>query len=125
MASIRRRKDRKGTRWIVDCRDIPGGRRLTFKTREEAELARADLIKASQQAQPAAKDRDITLDAYADRWLEQIRASVETNTFGSYRQNLSKHVRPTFGPMKLRDLHRGHIKALWRRSAKMACPRIR
>ena len=112
MASIRKRKDRKGTRWIVDCRGIPGGRRLTFKTREEAELARADTVKASQQAQPTARDRDITLDAYADRWLEQITVSVETNTSASYRQNLSKHVRPTFGPMKLRDLHRGHIKAL-------------
>ena len=112
MASIRRRKDRKATRWIVDSRDIPEGRRLTFKTREEAELARADMIKASQQAQPAAKDREITLDAYADRWLEQIAVSVETNTSASYRQNLAKHIRPVFGPMKLRDLHRGHIKAL-------------
>jgi integrase len=111
MASIRRRKDRKGTRWIVDCRDIPGGRRLTFKTREEAELARADLVKASQQAQPVPTDRDVTLDTFADRWLAQIAVSVEANTLNSYRQNLAKHIRPVFGPMKLRAIHRGHVKA--------------
>ncbi len=37
--------------------------------------------------------------------------SVEGNTLNSYRQNLAKHIRPVFGPMKLRAIHRGHVKA--------------
>src|SRR5215813_238695 len=111
MASIRKRRDRKGG-WIVDYRDLPGGRRETVKTRELAEALRADRVKESQQAQPAPQDRDITLNDYADRWLGQIVASVEPTTSASYRQNLAKHIRPVFGPVKLRALHRGHVKAL-------------
>ncbi len=109
MASIRRRRDRKGTRWIVDCRDVPGGRRLTVGTREQAEVLRAEMVR---QAQPVQQDRDITLDAFADRWLGQIAVSVEANTLASYRQNLAKHIRPAFGSMKLRAIHRGHVRAL-------------
>src|SRR5207253_1690444 len=111
MASIRRRKDRKSG-WIVDCRDVPGGRRLTVATREEAELLRAKMIQESQQAMPSVQDRDIILDAYADRWLDQIASSVEPRTLASYRENLRLHIRPIFGDMKVRALHRGHIKAL-------------
>ena len=59
MASIRRRKDRKSG-WIVDCRDVPGGHRVTVATREEAELLRAKFIQEAQQAMPSAQDRDIT-----------------------------------------------------------------
>jgi len=112
VASIRRRRDRKGTRWIVDCRDVPGGRRLTVGTREEAEMLRAEMVRQAQQAQPVPQDRDITLDAFADRWLGQITVSVEANTLASYRQNLAKHIRPAFGSMKLRAIHRGHVRAL-------------
>ena len=111
MASIRRRKDRKSG-WIVDCRDVPGGRRLTVSTREQAEALRAEMVKQGQQAMPSTQDRDITLDAYADRWLEQITSSVEPRTLASYRENLRLHIRPIFGDVKVRGLHRGHIKAL-------------
>ena len=85
MASIRRRKDRKSG-WIVDCRDVPGGHRVTVATREEAELLRAKIIQEAQQAMPSAQDRDITVDAYADRWLKQIGASVEPRTLECYTE---------------------------------------
>src|SRR2546422_872765 len=111
MASIRRRKDRKSG-WIVDCRDVPGGRRLTVETRERAELLRAKMIQESQQAMPSVEDRDITLDAYAERWLDQIASSVDPRTARSYRDALRLHIRPILGKMMLRALHRGHIKAL-------------
>ena len=111
MASIRKRRDRKSG-WIVDCRDIPGGQRRTVKTREQAEALRAKIVAEGSQDQPVAEDRNITLDSFADRWLEQRAGIVETNTFNSYRQNLSKHIRPIFGRMKLRELRRSDIKAL-------------
>jgi integrase len=111
MASIRRRKDRKSG-WIVDCRDLPGGQRVTVATREEAELLRAKIIQGAQQAMPSAQDRDITVDAYADRWLKQIGASVEPRTLECYTENLRLHIRPAFGNARVRALHRGHIKAL-------------
>jgi len=112
MASIRKRKDRKSTRWIVDGRDLPGGRRLTVATKEQAELERAKMVAQGQQAQPVLVDRDATLDAYADRWLAQIATSLEPRTLGSYRATLRLHIRPAYGAVKLRALHRGHVKAL-------------
>ncbi len=111
MASIRRRKDRKSA-WIVDCRDIPGGRRLTADTREEAELMRAKMVQESQQAAPVVQDRDITVDEYAERWLEQIGSSVEERTADGYRDTLRLHIRPILGTVMLRALLRGHCKAL-------------
>src|SRR5262245_9854477 len=109
MASIRRRKGRKSG-WIVDCRDILGGRRLTVKTREEAELLRAKMIQESQQAAPVVQDRDITVGAYADRWLEQIASSVDERTTDGYRDTLRLHIRPILGKVMLRALLRGHCK---------------
>jgi hypothetical protein len=111
MASIRRRKDRQSG-WIVDCRDVPGGRRLTVATREQAELLRAKMIQESQQAAPSPQDRDIKVDAYADRWLEQITSSVDARTLTSYCENLRLYIRPVFGNIMVRAIHRGHIKAL-------------
>jgi len=111
MASIRRRRDRKSG-WIVDCRDVPGGRRFTVDTREQAELLRSKMIQESQQAALPVQDRDITLDAYADRWLEQIASSLDPRTTASYGDTLRLHIRPIFGKEMLRTLHRGHIKAL-------------
>src|SRR5262245_35178270 len=111
MASIRRRKGRKSG-WIVDCRDIVGGRRLTVRTREEAELLRSRLVQESQQAAPVVQDRDVTLDAYADRWLKQIEGSVDPTTLRSYRENLGRYIRPAYGNMMIRALLPGHIKTL-------------
>jgi integrase len=111
MASIRRRKDRKSG-WIVDCRDVPAGRRLTVATREQAELLRAKMIHDSQHAASAMQDRDITLDAYADRWLEQIASSVDERTAASYADTLRLHIRPILGKVMLRALLRGHCKTL-------------
>ena len=111
MASIRRRRDRKSG-WIVDCRDVPGGRRLTVATREAVEALRAEMVRQGQQAQPPAQDRDVVLDVFADRWLDQIAASLDPQTVISYRQTLSRHIRPVFGQMKLRAIHRSHLKTL-------------
>jgi integrase len=113
MASIRRRKNRKAKPWVVDAFDATGQRRrVAARTREEAETIRAKLVQEAQQAAPVIEDRDITLDVYADRWLEQIASSVEPRTAASYSATLRLHIRPVFGKMPLRVLHRGHIKAL-------------
>jgi integrase len=79
---------------------------------EEAELLRSKIIHESQQAALVVEDRDITLDAYADRWLRQIEGSVDPHTSRSYRENLTRYVRPVLGKMMLRALLPGHIKTL-------------
>ena len=44
-------------------------------------------------------------------WLDQIKANVDARTLASYKQLLRLHVRPVFGPTKMRLIHRGHVKA--------------
>jgi integrase len=109
MACVRKRRGK----WVVDWRDQLGVRRwLSFETKREAEDELAVKIKESRQgAMRPVVDRDITLDAYADVWLARIKATVEQKTLASYAQLLRLHVRPAFGPTKMRLIHRGHIKA--------------
>jgi integrase len=87
-------------------------RRLAAPTREAAELLLAEKIRESRQAAPPVDDQDITIAEYARRWLEQIAPAVAPSTLENYSQQLRIHVLPTFGPMKLRHLHRHHVKAL-------------
>src|SRR5262249_26525369 len=54
---------------------------------------------------------DITLSGYTIRWLDSGQ-EIEPKTLASYRQLLNLHVLPSLGPLRLRDIHRRHIKAL-------------
>jgi len=113
MASIRRRKRAKKDVWVVDYRDGAGRRHVqTYKTKEAAEDAFAQIIPESRQAIVPAVDRDITIDEYAKRWLRQIASELKPRTLQSYRQQLKLHILPAFGHFRVRALHRGHIKAV-------------
>jgi hypothetical protein len=86
--------------------------RIAARTREEAEVKRAELVQQSQQAAPSVEDRDILLDEYFGRWLQQIATTVAPRTFESYSESYRRYVGPALGKMKVRAIHRGHIKAL-------------
>jgi integrase len=58
------------------------------------------------------EDRDILLDEYFGRWLQQIATTVAPRTFESYSESYRRYVGPALGKMKVRAIHRGHIKAL-------------
>jgi integrase-like protein len=45
-------------------------------------------------------------------WLDTATHEMERKTVASYRQLLNLHVLPALGHLKLRELHRRHIKAL-------------
>src|SRR5262245_49776732 len=112
MANIWKRKDR---RWTVDYRDAWGQRRrLSASSREEAEQLLANKVRESSQAARPVRDADITVEVYAKKWLDQVSTSIAPRTLQNYRQQLRVHVLPAFGRMKLRSLHRGHIKELLR-----------
>lgn len=66
MACIRKRRGK----WVVDYRDAAGVRRwVTRETRREAEALYAEKIKEARQSTLPAVDPDITVSAYAERWL--------------------------------------------------------
>jgi len=113
MASIRRRKRAKRDVWCVDYRDSAGVRcRITAPTRAIAEDLLAEKIRESRQAAPEVTDREVTLTAYAERWLEQIETDIKPRTHVSYSETLARYILPELGRMKVRALHRGLIKNL-------------
>ena len=106
---MRRRKDRDT--WLVDGEDAAGRRcRETFRTRDEAEEFLAERIKESREAAPVFENPNITVAEYAPRYLDQSAAEVEPRTLASTKQILRLHVLPVFGPLKVRDVHRQHVK---------------
>jgi integrase len=109
MACIRRRRGR----WVVDYRDPAGVRRwVTCQTRMQAEAVLSDKFQDAQQPTRPVVAPDISVDAYADRWLGLIAATVKPRTLASYTQTLKLHLRPVFGLSKVRMLQRGTIRAL-------------
>jgi integrase len=110
MACISKRRNR----WVVDYRDALGIRRwISCRTKKQADEELAKSISESRQGAPRPDlDSGITVEAYADRWLEQIAGSLAPKTLASYRDLLRLHIKPTLGAMKVRHVHRGTIKTL-------------
>ncbi len=57
------------------------------------------------------EDREITVRAYATRWLALIEHEKDADTVRGYKDALEGHVLPALGHLKVRRFHRGHIKA--------------
>ena len=78
MASIRKHRGTRKTRWTVDYRDAGGRRhRLTATSQAEAEDLLADKIRESRQPGAFSSDREITLRDYADRWLRVVAHEIK------------------------------------------------
>src|SRR5215470_18507091 len=110
MACIRKRRGK----WVVDYRDALGIRRwFTCESKREADDVLAEKIGESRQGvQRPNADTNITVERYADLWLEQVSANIAPKTLESYRDLLRLHIRPALGITKVRQVHRGMIKAL-------------
>jgi integrase len=107
---VRYRHDRK--LWEVDYRDADGHRRRPlFPTEEAAHEHATEVLRSQGVLPPPAEDRDITLRAYATRWLAIVEHEKDPNTVRGYRERLEGHVLPALGHLKIREIQRGHIKA--------------
>ncbi len=101
----------KPNRWVVDFYDSSGRRRWRIlRTREQAEDVLAEVIRDSRRPGRPCVDPDITLAAYAERWLGQS-AHLKPRTLESARDILRLHLLPTFGQVPLRKVARGAIKS--------------
>ena len=90
----------------------PGGvRGPLFLTEEEAHEHARQVLHGVPQALPANVDRQISLREYAERWLVDI-VTKEAHTVRNYTERLTGHVLPALGHLKIRQLHRWHIKTL-------------
>jgi integrase len=92
----------------VDGKQI---RKQGFASQVEAQDA-LDAYRAEQLAPPVQQAVTITLNEYADRWLNSIVTSVEPRTVENYRGMLKNHIRPTLGDALLPSITRGQVKEL-------------
>jgi len=95
----------------VDYRDAEGRRRRPLFGSEEAAHEHAtDVLRSEGLLAVPAEDREVTLRAYATRWVTMIQHEKEANTVRNYKERLDGHVLPAPGHLKVRELHRGQIK---------------
>jgi integrase len=99
------------TRWyvVVDQGYDEGGRRRQkwhggFRTRKEAEVARAKLIDSVHTGSYVAPDRTTLSEWTIDHWLPVMATRIKPSTLHSYRRNLEIHVLPTLGDRKLQQI---------------------
>ncbi len=109
MACIRKRRGK----YVVDYRDGGGARRwITCNTRRDAEDVLSDRLRESRQPVRPVVDSSITASVYAERWLAQVGTTLKPRTVKTYRHALTFHLLPVLGRVKVRQLHRGQIKAI-------------
>ena len=125
MGTIRKR----GKKWTVDYIDGAGRRRrFDVATKEEAqrELARRTL-EAGQALPRALRDPNITIREYfgaaavkptptsAERaavgWIASVATEVKPRTWAVYEKLGRRHILPALGHLKVRQLHRAHVRA--------------
>lgn len=54
-------------------------------------------------------NRNITLDAYFEEWLQNKRSSAKPNTLKTYKAYYNKHISPVLGKRKVQQLERREI----------------
>jgi integrase len=113
MVSIRRRKRKKGDKFVVDYRDGAGIRRLiTCNTRGDADhVAGEKMLEAGQASGAPAVDANITVTQYVEHFLRILPATVKPATCQLYGSVLNHHVVPALGWVKVRRLQVAQVRA--------------
>jgi integrase len=125
MASVRSRRLPSGRRvWQVDFREDGHRRHRQFASKDAAENFFAETKQRTRHAQPAIEVGNVlTVDEYADRWLEAIKNTVAPRTADSYRQVLSLYIRPIIGEERMLDLDEaivGRLLSAWAEEGRSA-----
>lgn len=109
---IRTGKDGKEkTLWyvVVDTGVDHSGRRRqkwhgSFRTRKDAEVARAKLVDDLHHGSYIAPDRTTLSEWTTDSWLPVMATRIKPSTLHSYRRNLEIHVLPPLGGRPLQQI---------------------
>jgi integrase len=121
------RTDRHGketVRWyvVLDLGFGEDGRRRQkwhggFRTRREAEAARARLVTDVNTGSYVIPGRTTLAEWIRDGWLPMTEPRIKPTTFHSYRQNLELHVIPVLGQKRLQQLTPPMLTGLYGRLA--------
>ena len=116
------RNGKQTTRWyvVVDVGSDADGRRRQkwhggFRTRREAEIARAKLVDDLHRGSYVMPDRLTFAKCVRDSWLPMTEGRVKPTTFHSYRRTLEIHVLPLIGSRPLQQLTALMLNAMYAR----------
>lgn len=87
--------------------------RSGYRTKKEAERALNELIGKVETGSLVERSRQ-TVAEYLGEWLEAIEATIRPATLHSYRRNVTVHVIPRIGGIRLQALDGGHLNDLYR-----------
>lgn len=118
---VRLTKDgRQRTLWyvVVDVgRDAAGKRKQKwhggFKTRREAEAARAKIINDMNIFTHLLPTGVVSSHFVRKDWLPMMRSQVKPSTWDSYRRNLELYVLPRLGHLELHKVSQKHLNSLY------------
>src|SRR5438093_6146602 len=108
--------DARHAHYRVRWREGTEIRQQTCTSFEEATILDGQKKAARGQALPPVTQRNIRLSEYAAQWLDQLDVAPQTKA--SYTENLNAYILPVLGALKVRQIHREHIRQLLARAAK-------
>lgn len=118
-------RKKHGTWWfrVEAGRDPVTGKRRQpsqggFATRDDAEEALGNYV-ADLRAGTAAADLKTTVAKWLRTWLDEVASTLEPSTVVAYRRHVESYIVPALGAIRLRDLRRSHVEALWAELGKL------
>jgi integrase len=92
------------------------GRRMskTFRTQKEA-LEWNRLMRGQIDDGLTYSSAQMTLGEYMSNWLTNTQSSKRPRTWEQCRQVVQKHILPSLGPIRMKNLHQEHIQAFYNR----------
>lgn len=116
----RTRSGKETTLWyvVVDIGVTSAGRRRQkwhggFRTRREAEVARAKIVSDLHSGSYVAPDRITLAEWVRESWLPMMESRIKPSTFDSYRRNMEVHVLPALGTRPLQQLTAPMLNTLY------------
>lgn len=103
----------RGAYWVRTAKG-PRRRYVSGKNKSETRAALAK-AKAERDGGLVFEAGTLTVGQYLSRWLsDSVMDTVRPTTYARYEQNVRRHIIPSLGGMKLKNLAPSHIRALYR-----------
>jgi hypothetical protein len=107
---------KKGNRWyiIIEQRDPETGKRIRewhsgfrnrkFRTKEEAEAERTDILSRMQRGIYVGPSKERLGEYLIEQWLPAVESTVRRSTFVRYRNGIRLHLLPYLGSVGLQEI---------------------
>src|SRR5918995_4753831 len=123
------RKDKNGR--VIGCRgsywvQTASGRKRKYvsgKTKTEA-IKELRKVTADRDDGLVFDAQNLKLDDYLRRWLEDsVKDTVRNTTYERYEQIARRHITPTLGNVKLKDITPTHVRGMYKEKLQSLSPR--